>query len=115
MICPNCGREIADMAVVCPNCGTPVSPQNQPNINMGEEKANVGFIILTIFFPIVGIILGIIEINKGNKSAGKTYLITAGIVVAVSFLGGCCCGILPALMGSSSSSSSYYALTPFLF
>jgi len=113
MICPNCGREIADMAVVCPNCGTPVSPQNQPNINMGEEKANVGLIILTVFFPIVGIILGIVEMNKGNKKAGKTYLITAGIVVAAYILFGCCCGFGAGFMDGLSDNS--YSLMPLLF
>jgi len=79
---------------------------------MGEEKANVGLIILTVFFPIIGIILGIIEINKGNKKAGKTYLIAAGIAVAVSFLGGCCCGMLGAFSGQAAQAALTTHLCP---
>lgn len=101
MICSNCGREIADMAVVCPNCGTPTNAQTQPVFDSGEEKANVGLIILSVFIPLVGIILGCIEMSKGNKKAGKTYLITVGIVIAAEFLLGCCCGMLPVLLGGS--------------
>ena len=102
MICSNCGQEIADMAVVCPNCGTPTNAQNQPVFDAGEEKANVGLIILSVFVPIVGLILGIMEISKGNKKAGKTYLITVGIVIAVELLLGCCCMGLPIVVGAGS-------------
>lgn len=87
------------------------------------EKANGGFIALSFFFPIVGIILGIIDINKGNKKAGKTYIITAIISWAVWFLLGCCIGIVPMIIGmaasSGTSSTSYsyytYTLLPTLF
>jgi hypothetical protein len=74
---------------MCPNCGAPLD--NRGAAPEGEQKANGGFIALSIFFPIVGIILGIVEMSKGNKKAGKTYIITAIISWAVWFL----LGIIP--------------------
>ncbi|MCR5707459.1 MAG: zinc ribbon domain-containing protein [Ruminococcus sp.] len=122
MICPNCNHEVSDLAVVCPNCGASLN-NNSYNTPETEQKANGGFIALTIFFPIVGIILGIIEINKGNKSVGKKYLWTAIIAWVVWFLLGCCIGLVPFLIGllatagETSTSYSYYsyAVMPFLF
>ena len=73
---------------------------SNPSNPVGEDKANGGFIALSFFFPIVGIILGIIDINKGNKKAGKTYIITALISWAVWFLLGCCIGIIPLFFSS---------------
>lgn len=119
MICRNCGNEIDDIAVVCPYCGTPANSSAGQSFSNGtgeEQKANVGFIILAVLFPIVGVILGIVEMNKGNKKVGKTYLFTALIAWVVSFVLGCCIGGLLAFLPSGSSySSSYYAMMPFFF
>ncbi len=90
MICPNCGSEISDLAVTCPNCGSSVGASS--SIDGGEQKANVGLIVLSIFFPIVGIILGIVENSKGNKEVGKKYLMAGIIAWAAWFLIGCCAG-----------------------
>ena len=124
MICPYCGEEISDLAVVCPKCRVSIETVSNPSNPVGEDKANGGFIALSFFFPIVGIILGIIDINKGNKKAGKTYIITAVISWAVCFLL-CCCifGIIPVLIGllatagETTTSYSYYsyAVMPLLF
>ena len=122
MICPNCDHEVSDLAVVCPNCGASLN-NNSYNTPETEQKANGGFIALSIIFPIVGIILGIVEMNKGNKDAGKKYLWTGIIAWAVWFLLGCCIGIVPFVIGlaasSGSTSTSYsyysYAVMPLLF
>ncbi|SEK20015.1 zinc-ribbon domain-containing protein [Ruminococcus sp. YRD2003] len=106
MICPNCNHEVSDLAVVCPNCGASLN-NNSYNTPETEQKANGGFIALSIFFPIVGIILGIIEINKGNKSVGKKYLWAGIIAWAVWFLLGCCISIIPLFFRSHWYNTGY--------
>ena len=105
MICPHCDHEVSDLAVMCPNCGAPLD--NRGAAPEGEQKANGGFIALSIFFPIVGVILGIVEMSKGNKKAGKTYIITAIISWVVWFLLGCCIGIIPLFFRSHWYNTGY--------
>ncbi len=105
MFCKKCGSQIADGAYVCPYCN---ESQNINNMYSGyepvEEKANVGFIVLSVFFPIVGIILGCVDISKGKKRSGKAYIITAVIAwaasIALGFLIGML-GMIPLLLGMS--------------
>ena len=108
MICKKCGSQIADGAYVCPYCN---ESQNANNMYSGysdydpaNEKANVGFIILAVFFPIVGIILGCIDISKGKKRSGKAYIIAAIVAWAASFVLGFLIGMLgliPVFFGMS--------------
>lgn len=106
MFCKKCGSQIADGAYVCPYCN---ESQNINNMYSGyepveEEKANVGFIVLSVFFPIVGIILGCVDISKGKKRSGKAYIIAAVVAWAVSFVLGFLIGMLgliPVFVGMS--------------
>lgn len=50
MYCKNCGTEIDKNAYVCPKCGVKVN-ESKPDV------PSVGFNILSILFPIVGLIL----------------------------------------------------------
>lgn len=52
MYCENCGTEISKEAYVCPKCGVKVK-----NDNTSEDTPNIGLNILSLFFPLVGIIL----------------------------------------------------------
>lgn len=103
MICKKCKSQIADGAYSCPYCGENQNGYNMYNDNEPvEEKANVGLIILAVLFPIAGIILGCVDISKGKKKSGKTYIIAAVVAWAVSFVFGCLIGMLPVLIGGMS-------------
>ena len=52
MYCENCGAEISKEAYVCPKCGVKVKKEKT-----AEDKPNMGLNILSLFFPIIGIIL----------------------------------------------------------
>ena len=103
--CPNCGKQIDDDAVMCLNCCYVIpsgntsmqndtqKPTEEVKASTGndtqkpteEVKASTGLVILSVFIPLVGIILGIIKWKETPKAA-KTYL-TAGLIAwAVSFL-----------------------------
>ncbi len=51
MYCKNCGSEISKEAYVCPKCGLKVKKDYE------EDKPSIGFNILALLFPIVGLIL----------------------------------------------------------
>ncbi len=104
MLCKKCKSQIADGAYSCPYCG-----ESQNNMYSGyepieEEKANVGFIVLSVFFPIVGIILGCVDISKGKKRSGKAYIIAGVVAWVASFVLGfliTMLGFIPIFMGMS--------------
>lgn len=78
--CRNCGKEIDDKAVICIHCGVPQEDiQNNTNNNEEDRKATAAEILASILLPIVGVIMGIVYLSKGKKTAGTTALI-AGIV-----------------------------------
>ena len=84
MFCSNCGREIADAAVICPHCGAATdkpAPAEQKN-----TLAIVGF-ILSFFVPLVGLILSIIGLRKSAKLNGSgKKLAIAGIIISAGMI-----------------------------
>ena len=108
MFCKSCGKEINDQAVVCPYCGvqtgavqnTPQQPNygyqqpmNQPYNQNDVDETNVGLVILSVLIPIVGIILGAVNMSNGKKKSGKAYLLAGVITIAVEIVIGIIIGI----------------------
>ena len=80
MYCNKCGKEIMDEAVVCIHCGCAVNGKKEQWV---EDKANAGLIILSVLIPLIGMILGIINLcNK--KNSGGVYL---GVALASWIIG----------------------------
>lgn len=118
MFCSSCGKEINNEAVVCPYCGvkTPNAQQipQQPNYNVQQnnsapqqnpymnqypqpieaDETNVGIVVLSVLFPIVGIILGAVNMSNGKKKSGKAYLMAGVISFVVCLVIGIICGII---------------------
>ncbi len=57
------------------------TPPNQTNV---PDEVNAGLVVLSVFFPIVGIILGITNQNCGKNKSAKAY-ITAAVIAWVSW------------------------------
>lgn len=78
MYCKKCGNEISDEAVICPKCGYSkgnYGREIQKEIKLKTyEPANGILLFLTFIIPIVGLILGIVDISRGKKASGKLYL-----------------------------------------
>lgn len=73
--CRHCGKEVLDEAVLCPHCGCKIG-------EMEEDNANIGFIILSILIPLVGIILACVYWHKTPKAA-RAYLKAAIITIVI--------------------------------
>ena len=92
MFCSSCGKETPNEAMACPYCGTktvnssvaPTTAEVSQPANVGDDKATVGNIVASILLPIVGVILGIINLSKKKTKAGTTYLIV-GIAAWIIF------------------------------
>lgn len=80
MNCPECGKEISDMAANCPNCGAPMLSQNalthsQPNTsNQSPKKKGHGCLITLIFTALFAfsICFGVSQIIKDPEKYNKS-------------------------------------------
>lgn len=90
MYCKDCGTEIPEDAVVCTSCGAQIKPLVATYTNpIAEDIPSTGLNILSLFFPIVGLILYLVYMDKTPKRAkkiGKFAIIGASIGVAISVL-----------------------------
>lgn len=81
--CSKCGKEILDEAVICPHCGCATTSTKAVSV---EDAPNTGFAVLGFFFPLIGLILYLVNKDTAPlkaKSAGKGALV--GVIVSVVF------------------------------
>lgn len=78
--CSKCGKEIMEEAVICPGCGCKVEGSN--NGEMSSSLANCGF-VFAFLIPLVGLILGIIGINKYQNDIEYKNRCIAAIIISV--------------------------------
>lgn len=90
MYCKNCGKEINDKAVICVHCGVatgvPINAQQSGQPVQANEPANSGLVLLSVLFPLVGIIMGLVYKSNGKQRAGDTYIKAAVITFGICFL-----------------------------
>ena len=96
--CQKCGKELLDEAVICPNCGCAVTPIQQetsipmesafvtettnPQRRESDSSANMA-LLFAFLVPIVGIILGVINMGKYQTKKYKDRCVAAVIVGAI--------------------------------
>lgn len=102
MKCPECGRDISDLAEKCPHCGFPMKPNSTNNISStspfpqqpNTSKLNIDYPkqknsvlgILALIFSIlgctfiIGAILAIVDLCKKNNETKKTCSIIALVI-----------------------------------
>lgn len=81
--CQNCGNQCDPLAVVCPKCGVPFQNANIP---AADDHPSTILKIVCFFFPIVGLILYLV--NKDNKPvSAKAYgkMAIIGVIVEIAF------------------------------
>lgn len=85
MFCPNCGKEISDLASVCVNCGATFSKSAQK----ADDSASAGWWWLGFLVPIAGLIIWLTckdETPNRAKKAGWGALISTIVSVALVIL-----------------------------
>lgn len=94
LICKWCNREVPENSKFCVACGRELNDTNNieqnnfnSNINLNnsiekkEEKANIGFAILSWFIPVAGLIIFLVKKDKEPKTAK-----VSGICALISFI-----------------------------
>ena len=96
MYCPKCGKQLPDNSRFCPGCGASFNPTSQPTV-LPSQSVNAGFCVLSVLFPVVGLIFFIIwqrEKPKQSKACG----ICALVAFIVEFVAGMILGVCPTLL-----------------
>ena len=77
--CQNCGKELLDEAVICPGCGC--------QVKSSDDSVNAGFVVLSVFIPLFGIIYWPLNTKTHHKTAqacGIAAIISWAISAIVS-------------------------------
>ncbi len=74
--CPNCGNEIADIAVICPKCGTqfkPLKVGNQATLKPQKPKKKIWLWVLIGLF-VIGLIGSLGESDEQSQEIGQNSI-----------------------------------------
>lgn len=93
MNCPNCGLQLHEQAVICPRCGYQPRanggfyqggyPQYQPTESNGIA---IAALICAFLIPLVGLILGIVGLNKYKGGTYRKMCIWAIVLAPIVWL-----------------------------
>lgn len=88
--CRNCGNEVRNEAVICMKCGCYlINSGNTSNLVVDDSPASAWEILLSVLFPIAGIILGCVFYSSKPvmaKSCLKAAIITSIVSFVLIFL-----------------------------
>ena len=95
MYCPKCGKQLPDNSRFCPGCGASFNPTSQPTV-LPSQSVNAGFCVLSVLFPVVGLIFFIIwqrEKPKQSKACGICALVALIVEFVAGMILGICLGL----------------------
>lgn len=107
--CPRCGNLCDPNAVICVKCRMSFGSIPQQNV---DDKPSTGLKVVCFFFPIVALVLYLVEKDKKPISAkeyGKWGIIGVAVNIGLSVLS----SILTAILGVANMGNAYYAYEEF--
>lgn len=78
--CPYCSEIYSSKVETCPKCERPTvvfDPSTMKQTHNGGRDAEVWMYVIAFLIPIVGLILGCIQVGKNDKTGGKNLIITS--------------------------------------
>jgi len=81
--CPTCGVSVRADSYYCKTCNTVLQrPGYIPPSAARADSVSTGLVILSIFVPLAGIILGIVRLSQGRRREAAVYgLIGAALII----------------------------------
>ena len=89
--CPECQKEISDLATMCPNCGVAITPQNvyEKKVHVASLVLSIIGLVFSILFPlvtypcsIVGLVMAVKK-RPTNKTTAAFVMCIIGLVIAL--------------------------------
>ncbi len=101
--CPRCGNQCDPNAVICVKCGMAFGPMPQQVV---DDTPSTGLKVVCFFFPIVALILYLVEKDKKPRSAkeyGKWGIIGLAVNIGLSIIS----SVFTMLIGFANVGNSY--------
>ncbi len=86
--CSRCGNHLDEKAVICVRCGEPCKKKTPGTVG---TSGGTGLLIASILIPLIGVIIGFVQLDNNKPELGKKCFIGAAIgavitvVIAVVF------------------------------
>lgn len=78
--CPYCSEIYSSKVETCPKCERPTvvfDPSTMKQTHNGGSNVEVWMYVIAFLIPIVGLVLGCIQVGKNDKTGGKNLIITS--------------------------------------
>ncbi|SDO07687.1 double zinc ribbon domain-containing protein [Acetanaerobacterium elongatum] len=85
-ICPKCRARFPSNKVLCERCGARLIDYTPKQKVKYDSDAEWWHYALAIFAPLIGLIMAIVYISRGDDELGKTMIVTVVICGAIQFL-----------------------------
>lgn len=84
-ICPKCGAAYtySPNKEECDNCGTRLQVQSYDSNASTQGYAEWWHYAVAILFPLIGLIMGLVYISRGDDELGRTVIITVIVCFAI--------------------------------
>jgi len=94
--CQHCGKELPNEATVCSACGWAFQKNDKPSVKRGapvrgDQSVSVGLVILSVLFPLFGLIYWGVKRStrpKCAKACGIAAVVTVLVNVLISIIFG---------------------------
>lgn len=93
-VCPKCGMVYSSNVENCSNCHVRLGVYDERGYRSGSDNSGCWMYVVAVLIPLIGVILGLVYIARGDDDLGKSLIITGVISwivipLLIFAMGGC--------------------------